>query len=230
MNKPHPKRAHLLGQIGMIGDHHTHRHVQLTATVAPQQIQQTGILGRRHDRHPLGPGRLAQPEIHPEPRRHPAGEGTLQGIARRGQAGQMKNPALHEHPTGLGGGILIQRHDIGTSLSQKRAHRRHQPRPIRTTAPHRRLATSSGQPANPPTCTTPTTQCDLTIRGGEPSCQPRRGPSRCPMHEHTWTPRRQMQSTGPLSGPGALSICLPVRKSRERRGHRRPRDQTAEGP
>ena len=66
MKEWHPERPHLIGEVGMVGDHHRHRHVQLTATVAPQQIKQAVVLLRRQDRDAFGLGRLGQPEIHVE--------------------------------------------------------------------------------------------------------------------------------------------------------------------
>jgi hypothetical protein len=44
-----------------------------------------------------------------------------------GHPRQMKDGALHERSTSLLGGMLIQRHDIGTRVSQEGADRRHQP-------------------------------------------------------------------------------------------------------
>ena len=41
-----------------------------------------------------------------------------------------KDGALHEHPAGLLRGMVIQRHDIGARLSEERAGRRHQRRPV----------------------------------------------------------------------------------------------------
>lgn len=47
-------RPDLIGQIRMVGDHHRHRHVQFTALVAPQQVQEAVILGGRHQALPAG--------------------------------------------------------------------------------------------------------------------------------------------------------------------------------
>ena len=85
--KRHPERAHLIGQVGVIGDHHHHRHVQLTAAVAPQQIQQAVTLLRRHNGDPFGLGGLGQPEVHAEPRGDPLGEIAFQLIAGGDQTG-----------------------------------------------------------------------------------------------------------------------------------------------
>ena len=130
MDERHPERAHLVGQVGVVGDHHHHRHVQLAAAVAPQQIQQAVIFLGRHDGDPLGLGGLGQAEVHAEPRGDPFSEVALQRIAGGGQTGQMKDGALHERSTGLLGGMLIQRHDVGAGVGQEGADRGHQPRPV----------------------------------------------------------------------------------------------------
>ena len=54
VHERHAERPDLVGEIGMVRDHHHHRHVQLTAAVAPQQIEQAVIFLRRHDRDPFG--------------------------------------------------------------------------------------------------------------------------------------------------------------------------------
>lgn len=74
----------------MVGDHHHHRHVQLTAAVAPQQIKQAVIFPRRHDRHPLRLGRLGEAKVHAERRGDLLGKVALELVSGRGQTGQMK--------------------------------------------------------------------------------------------------------------------------------------------
>ena len=119
----HSERPDLIGQVGMVGDHHRHRHVQLTATVAPQQVQEAVVLLRRQYRDAFGFGRLRQPEVHVERSRDLLGEVTLQRITSRGQSRQVENRPLHERATGLLGGVLIQRDDVGAGRRQETAHR-----------------------------------------------------------------------------------------------------------
>ncbi len=63
----HGKRAHLIGEIGMVGNHHHDRHVEIAATIAPQQIEQAVVFLGRHDCDAFRFRSLGQPEIHIEP-------------------------------------------------------------------------------------------------------------------------------------------------------------------
>jgi len=67
MQEWHGKWAHLICEIGMVGNHHHDRYVELTATIAPQQIEQAVVLLGRHDCDAFRFGSLGQPEIHIEP-------------------------------------------------------------------------------------------------------------------------------------------------------------------
>ena len=116
----------------MVGDHHRHRHVQLTAAVAPQQIQQAVILLGRQNRDTFRFGRLGQPEIHLERLGDLIGECALQPVAGSRQPRQVKNRPLHEGAAGLFGRMLVQRNDVGAGLGQKAAHRRDQAGAVRT--------------------------------------------------------------------------------------------------
>ena len=40
----HAERANLIGQLGVIRDHHDHRHIQLAAPVPPEQVEQAVVL------------------------------------------------------------------------------------------------------------------------------------------------------------------------------------------
>src|SRR3954471_6765561 len=62
MQEWHPEGSNGVGEVGMVGDDHRHRHVQLTAAVAPQQVQQAVILLGRQNRDTLRFGRLGQPD------------------------------------------------------------------------------------------------------------------------------------------------------------------------
>ena len=126
MDEGHPERPHLVGQIGVVGDHHHHRHVQLTAAVAPEQVQQTVVLGRRHQGDAFGFGGLGQPEVDAERLGHLRGELLLQLGAGGGQAGEVEDRPLHEDPAGLLGGVLIQRDDVGPGIGQEGRDRGHQ--------------------------------------------------------------------------------------------------------
>ena len=86
MNERHAERPDLFGELRMVRDHHRHRHVQLTAAVAPQQIEQAVILLRGQDHDPFGLGRLGQPKIHLEPAGDILGEIAFQTIAGRRRA------------------------------------------------------------------------------------------------------------------------------------------------
>ena len=130
MKKWHSERPDLIGKVGMVRDHHGHRHVQLTTTVAPEQVQEAVVLFRGQNRDAFGFGRLCQPEIHVELAGNLLGEITLQPVARRGQPGQVEDRPLHECATGLLGGMLIQRNDVRPRLGQETAHRRDQSRAV----------------------------------------------------------------------------------------------------
>ncbi len=45
--------AHVLGEVGVVGDDHRDVHVELSAAVTPEQLEQAVIRLRREDRHPL---------------------------------------------------------------------------------------------------------------------------------------------------------------------------------
>ena len=130
MKEWHAEGPNLIGEVGMVGDHHRHRHVELTASVAPQQIQQAVILFRGQDRDAFGLGRLGQPEVHVEPAGNLLGEIAFERVARRRQPRQMKYRPLHEGAAGLLGGVLIQRNDVGARRRQETAHRRDQTRAV----------------------------------------------------------------------------------------------------
>jgi len=130
VQKRHAERADLIGKVGVVGDDHHHRHVQLTATIPPEQVKQAVIVLRRHDRDPFGFGRLREPEVHLERRGHPVAEVAFQGVTRGGQSGQVKDRALHERPAGLFGRMLIEGHDVCPGIGQERTDGRHQPRPV----------------------------------------------------------------------------------------------------
>jgi hypothetical protein len=57
------ERPDLVGEVSVIGDHHHHRHVELTPAVTPQQIQEAVILARGQDGHPLGSRGVGEPKI-----------------------------------------------------------------------------------------------------------------------------------------------------------------------
>ena len=126
----HTERAGLRGEVGMVGDHHDHRHVQFTATIAPQQIQQAVVGLRRKDRHAFGHRSLREGEVHAERRGDLFAELVLQCRPCRCQSRQVKDRALHECSAGLLRRVLIKRHDIGPGMRQKRTDRRHQAGPI----------------------------------------------------------------------------------------------------
>ncbi len=130
MQERHRERAHLVGEVGMVGDHHHHRHVELAATVAPQQIEQAVVFLGRHDRDPFGFGGLGQPEVHVELRGDLLAKITFERVARGRQPGQVKDRALHERAAGLLGGMLVQRHDVGAGAGQEGADRRDQSRAV----------------------------------------------------------------------------------------------------
>ena len=95
----HRERADLIGEIGMVGDHHHDRHVELTATIAPQQVEQAVIFLGRHDRDAFGFRSLGQPEVHVELRSHLLSEITFECVAGGRQPGKVKYRALHEGAT-----------------------------------------------------------------------------------------------------------------------------------
>ena len=78
----------------------------------------------------LGLAASVKPEVHPEPRGDLFGEVAFQLVSGGGQPRQMKDGALHERSTGLLGGMLIQRHDVGARVSQERADRGDQSGPV----------------------------------------------------------------------------------------------------
>ena len=126
----HTEGAHPLGQIGVVGDHHGNRHLQLATAVAPQQIQQAVVFLGRHDRDPLGLGGLGEAVVDGELTGHGAGEVALEPVDRGGQPRQVKDRALQEGSVLRRGGVLVQRNDVRAGLGQKGAHRGDQPRPV----------------------------------------------------------------------------------------------------
>ena len=116
----------------MVGNHHHDRHVELAATVAPQQIEQAVVFLGRHDCDAFGLRRLGQPEIHIELRGNLLAEISFERIARGRQPGQVEYRPLHERAAGLLGGMLIQRHDVGARAGEECTYRRHQSRSVGT--------------------------------------------------------------------------------------------------
>ena len=90
MQEWHRKRAHLIGEIGMVGDHHHDRHVELAATIAPQQIEQAVVFLGRHDCDAFRLRSLGQPEIHIELRGDLLTKMSFESIARGRQPGQVE--------------------------------------------------------------------------------------------------------------------------------------------
>jgi hypothetical protein len=102
----HPEGADRVGQVGVVGEHHHHRHVELAPAAAPQQVQHAVVGLGHHDRHALRPGRLDQRELHVEQRGHLGVEGALKLLARRGEPGQVEFRPLEEGAPAFRGGVL----------------------------------------------------------------------------------------------------------------------------
>ncbi len=85
---------------------------------------------RGQDRHPFGLGGFGQPEVHVERRRHLLAESGLERVPRRGQPGQVKDGALHERSTALGGRMLVQRDDVRPGGGQEGTDRGDQTRSV----------------------------------------------------------------------------------------------------
>lgn len=126
MEEWHGKRAYLIGEIGMVGYHHRDRHVELTATIAPQQIEQAVVFLGRHDCDAFWLRGLGQPEVYIEPRGHLITEIPFEGVSRGRQSRQVEYRSLHERAARLLGGVLIQRHDVGARSCEECTYRRDQ--------------------------------------------------------------------------------------------------------
>lgn len=77
----------------------------------------------RHDRDPLGFGRLGEPVVDLVLLGNGAGELPLQLVDGGGETGQMKDRALQEGPVFWRGGVLVQGNDVGAGLGQEGAYR-----------------------------------------------------------------------------------------------------------
>ena len=113
MDERRAERADLLGQVGMVGDHHHHRHVEIATAVAPQQIQQAMVLLEAMTATRLGLAASVSRKSISNVLGHLLGEVVGQRVARSRQTRQVKDGALHEHSTSLLGRMLVQRDDVG---------------------------------------------------------------------------------------------------------------------
>ncbi len=131
--------AHVVAEVGVVGDHEAHLDRQLAAPPAPEQVEQAVVLARDEDRHALGRLRVDDPPLHAHRRAHLGGERVGERGTAPGEAREVELHAQEEAPALVVGRILVGLRDVGALLEQEPRHRRDDPGAVaahRDQAPH----------------------------------------------------------------------------------------------
>jgi hypothetical protein len=138
----------VLGQVGMVGDDAGDAHVELAATVPPQQVEHAVVGLGREDGYAFLFRRLVQPEPEAEPLSDLSLEGILKVRPAGCQVGQVEDRPLEEVAAAGVRRVLVQRQDVGSPRGQHGRHCRDDPGAVLSLneqAPDVRVATCAGR-------------------------------------------------------------------------------------
>ena len=102
VDERHAERAHVVGEVGVVGDHEADVEVELVAARAPEQVEQAVVVAADHDRPALGHAGVGERPLHPERPADLGGEAALELVAHRRQARRGERPSRrkNEPPSG----------------------------------------------------------------------------------------------------------------------------------
>jgi hypothetical protein len=113
--------------VGMVGDDGDDIGAKLAAAPAPEQVGETVVFARDHDRDPLGLAGLGEAEVHLEARRDLPLEASLQVFPL------VLGNRVEDHPheeTALVAGVLVGIDDVEAGLGEEATHGGDQPGPV----------------------------------------------------------------------------------------------------
>ena len=123
----YPELSDVVMAVGMVRYHHRYAHLEVTAPLPPEQIEQAVVRSGHEDGHALLQPRLDEPDVEsqldpqPQPHRLP------QRVELDGQPRQVEHGALEEPPAGRIARGLVERDDVGSVLTQHGRYARHDP-------------------------------------------------------------------------------------------------------
>ena len=128
----HVEAGDVASMVGMVRDDGDDIGLELAATPAPEEIEQTMVVARSEHRRPLPLVGVREAPVHLERLRGLSGKGTLE---LRPPLVQPLEPELHAHEEGaaLGiGRVLVGAEDVRVGLGQEAGDGGHDPVPVGT--------------------------------------------------------------------------------------------------